>query len=316
MVKADATRLPRGFKFEVIPGRMLLTNGDTDAIQPFIFGQPDAQNVETAKMFERMLLQATGTLDAAGMPSDISQSSQAGAMSMAMSGIIKKNKRGLLNFQDNFLIPFIKKAAYRYMQFDADRYPVKDYKFVPVSSLGIMAREYEQQQYMAMLATLGPDSPVLPLVLQSIVDNSSLSNREELKEALLKLSQPDPAKQQAEQQMQQLAMKEAEAKIAESNARAEQARANAMKLVIEAQQIPEETKIKLLAAIGINANTTDEFTQKKDYAELLLKERDIESNERITEMQMQDQRESRLHDAIQKEKDRANKAVKGDSNAT
>ena len=322
MVKADATRLPRGFKFEVVPGRMLLTNGDTNAIEPFVFGQPDSQNVETAKMFERMLLQATGTLDAAGMPSDISQSSQAGAMSMAMSGIIKKNKRGLLNFQDNFLIPFIKKAAYRYMQFDADRYPVKDYKFVPVSSLGIMAREYEQQQYMAMLATLGPDSPVLPLVLQSIVDNSSLSNREELKEALMKLSQPDPAKQQAEQQMQQLAMMEAEAKIAESNARAEQARANAMKLVIEAQQIPEETKIKLLSAIGINANTTDEFAQKKDYAELLMKERDldikerdIDSNEKITEMQMQDQRESRLHDAIQKERDRANKAVKGDSNA-
>jgi hypothetical protein len=311
MVKADATRLPRGFKFEVHPGRMLLTNGDPNAIQEFNFGAPDAQNVETAKMFERMLLQATGTLDAAGMPSDISGASQSGALSLAMSGIIKKNKRGLLNFQDNFLIPFIKKAAWRYMQFDPDRYAVKDYKFIPVSSLGIMAREFEQQQYMAMLATLGPDSPIVPLVLQAIVDNSSLSNREELKEALIKMSQPDPQEQQMAQQAQMLAMMEVEAKIEQAKAAAEQSRAMAIKTITEAQAIPDELKIKLIQAVGTGADTGSEFDQRAKFAELMLKEKDLElkemdiiSNERIAEIQQSASLATKAAEMDEKEKDR------------
>lgn len=294
MAKADATRLPRGFKFDIQPGKLFLMNGDPDALKEWQFGPPDATNVETAKMFERMLLQATGTLDAAGMPSDISQASQSGALSLAMSGIIKKNKRGLLNFQDNFLIPFIKKAAWRYMQFDPDRYPVADYKFTPVSSLGIMAREFEQQQYMAMLSTLGPESAVGPLILQAIVKNSSLSDREELAKRLEEMSKPDPKQQAMAEAAQMMTIKELEAKIAESNARAEQAKAAAFKTVVEAQSIPDELKIKLIAAIGSGTEDSSEFDQKARYAELLMKERELElksediaSNERIAEKQMQ-----------------------------
>ncbi len=47
-------------------------------------------------------------------------------MSMAVASIIKKYKRTLVNFQEDFLIPFIKKAAFRYMQFDPERYPSVD----------------------------------------------------------------------------------------------------------------------------------------------------------------------------------------------
>ena len=292
MAKADATRLPRGFKFDIQPGKLFLMNGDPDAIKEWQFGPPDSTNVETAKMFERMLLQATGTLDAAGMPSDISQASQSGALSLAMSGIIKKNKRGLLNFQDNFLIPFVRKAAWRYMQFDPDRYPVNDYKFTPISSLGIMAREFEQQQYMAMLSTLGPESPVVPMILKSIVENSSLSNREELAAQLEQMSKPDPKQQQMAEVAQMMQMKLVEADIAEKNARAEQAKAMSIKTIVEAQSIPDELKIKLISAIGSGTEDSSEFDKKARYAELLLKERelgikerDIDSNERIAEIQ-------------------------------
>ena len=57
---------------------------------------------------------------------------------------------------------------------------VKDFNFVPASTMGIMAREYEQQQFIALLQTLGPDSKIVPLVLKGIIENSSLSKREEL----------------------------------------------------------------------------------------------------------------------------------------
>ncbi len=85
--------------------------------------------------------------------------------SAGLSAIIKKNKRTLVNFQEQFLIPFVKKSAYRFMQFDPENYPAKDFNFIASSNLGIIAREYEQMQFMNLLKTLGPDSPVVPIVL-------------------------------------------------------------------------------------------------------------------------------------------------------
>jgi hypothetical protein len=72
----------------------------------------------------------------------------------------------------------IKKVAYRYMQFDPERYPSQDFKFIPLASLGMVAKEYEQQQFIGLLQTLGPQSPVVPLILQGIVESSSLPNKE------------------------------------------------------------------------------------------------------------------------------------------
>ena len=64
MIAVDATRLPRGAKFEVKPGKAFLTNGSPNEIlYPFKFGNTDGTNLETAKAFETMLLQSTGTLD-------------------------------------------------------------------------------------------------------------------------------------------------------------------------------------------------------------------------------------------------------------
>jgi LysM repeat protein len=42
-------------------------------------------------------------------------------------------------------------AACRYMQFDPENYPVKDYKFNTTSTLGIIAREYEVTQLVQLL---------------------------------------------------------------------------------------------------------------------------------------------------------------------
>ena len=48
MMGMDATRMPRGFKFSVAPGRNILTNGNPNEIlAPFKFGQTDPANIET-----------------------------------------------------------------------------------------------------------------------------------------------------------------------------------------------------------------------------------------------------------------------------
>jgi hypothetical protein len=290
MIAMDATRLPRGAKFEVKPGKAILTNGNPNEILfPFKFGNTDGSNLSTAKEFERMLLQATATLDSQGMVSNVSR--DAGGMSMAVASIIKKYKRTLVNFQEDFMIPFINKAAFRYMQFDPERYPVVDLKFIPTAALGIIAREHEQQQFIALLQTLGPNTPVLPVILKGIMANSSLSNRYELIAMLDQMATPDPQAQQAQQMQQQLALQMAQAQIAVQSTQAEQNKAEAQKTMIEAQLLPQKTQAEMTSALTKNLPTeTDanqvEFDKRVKVAELMLKEADIKNRAKIVETQM------------------------------
>lgn len=292
MVAMDATRLPRGAKFEVRPGKAFMTNGNPNEILfPFNFGQTDGSSLTTAQAFERMLLQATGTLDSQGMVSQVARDGGNAGMSMAVATIIKKYKRTLVNFQEDFLIPFIKKAAFRYMQFDPERYPSVDLNFVPTATLGIIAREYEQAQFIALLQTLGPDTPVLPLILKGIVANSSLSNRMELMEALTQMAQPNPEAQEAAKMQQQLALQAAQSQIAVNTTQAERNRAEAINTTIETKLKPIEVQSKIMAANTQNLPSNDELASKEfdkrvKIAELMLKEADIKNKSKIVEMQM------------------------------
>jgi hypothetical protein len=294
MIAMDATRLPRGAKFEIKPGKAILTNGSpSEILYPFKFGQTDGNAVAAAQNFERMLLQATGTVDSAGMPSNVPRDAGAGGMSMAMAGIIKKYKRTLSNFQEDFMIPFINKAAFRYMQFDSERYPSVDMTFIPTATLGILAREFEQQQMIGLLQTLGPNTPVLPLILKGILQNSSLSNRGELMQALEQMSQPNPQAAEAQQMQQQAAMQLAQAQVADLQSKAQKQSAEAQKTMMEAQMIPEEQRVKLVQAAATNLDNGGDFEKRLKLADIMLKEKsvdlkaaDIASNERIANLQM------------------------------
>jgi hypothetical protein len=287
MMAMDATRLPRGAKFEVKPGKSFLTNGDPNQIMmPLRFGTPDESSVRASQNYERLLLQATGTVDSAGMPSAAPRDAGAGGMSMAMAGIIKKYKRTLTNFQEDFLIPFINKAAWRYMQFDPERYPSVDVKFIPTATLGILAREFEQQQFIALLQTLGPDTPVLPLILKGILGNSSLSNRNELIAALDQMSQPNPEAQQQAQMAQEAAMAKLQADLALLQAQTQKAAAEAQQTMVETQLMPEELRVKVVQAAATNLDQDADFAKRMKLADLMLKEKDIDSNERIALAQM------------------------------
>jgi len=296
MMAMDATRLPRGAKFEVKPGKAILTNGNPNEILfPFKFGNTDNNNLQTAKEFERMLLQATATLDSQGMVSNVAR--DAGGMSMAVASIIKKYKRTLVNFQEDFMIPFINKAAYRYMQFDPERYPVVDLKFIPTAALGIIAREHEQQQFIALLQTLGPNTPVLPIILKGIMANSSLTNRYELIQMLEQMSAPDPQAQQAQQMQQQLALQMAQAQIEVQSTQAQQNKAEAEKTMLEAQLLPQKTQAEMSAALTKNLPTQpdanqNEFDKRVKIAELMLKEADIKTKSKIVELQMAEKQKS------------------------
>ncbi len=291
MMAMDASRMPRGAKFEVRPGKTILTNGNpSEILQPFKFGSLDQITFSQAGELQKMVQMATGAIDAAGIPGTINGDAAAGAVSMSMGAIIKRHKRTLINFQESFLIPMIEKTAWRYMQFDPDNYPVSDYKFVPSSSLGVIAREYEVTQLVQLLQTLGQDSPIYSLLASAVVDNMGLSNREEIMAQMAEASKPDPAAQEAAQAQQQLQLELGTAQLQLVRAQGMEAQARAEKYMVEAQLEPEVVKAKLVAALSTNlqAGSEDdsEFAKRAKIAELVLKEADIKSNERIAVMQM------------------------------
>jgi len=296
MIAMDASRMPRGAKMEVRPGKTILTNGNpAEILQPFKFGNLDQVTFAQAGELQKMVQMATGAIDAAGIPGTINGDAAAGAVSMSMGAIIKRHKRTLINFQESFLIPMIEKTAWRYMQFDPDNYPVSDYKFVPSSSLGVIAREYEVTQLVQLLQTLGQDSPMYPMLVSAVIDNMGLSNREELMAQLQQSMQPNPEAEQQAQQAQQQQMEQqaqmAQAQLELVQAQTMEAQARAQKYSIESQLEPEVVKAKLAAALSTNLQTGNadeaEFAKRAKIADLMLKEKDIQSNERIATMQMQ-----------------------------
>jgi hypothetical protein len=220
-----------------------------------------------------------------------------GELSIQLSSIIKKNKRTLVNFQDQFLIPFIEKAAWRFMQFDPDNFPVKDWKFIPSSTLGMLAREVEQQQFINLMKTLGPDSPLVPILMQGVIETSNLANKQQLLQMLAQAMQPNPQQQQLQEMQMQLQAGLIQAQTADLTTKAQKQQAEAQQVMVETQLLPEEIKAKQIAALSTNLHAGDaddkEFERRVKVADLLLKEKNIDLKEKdmqqnadIVKMQM------------------------------
>lgn len=290
MMGIDATRIPRGQKFQVKPGVNFMVNGNpSEILFPFKFGVSDGNSMQTSKEFERMLLMATGTIDSNGTVSPVARDSQ--GIDMATATMIKKYKRCLVNFQEDGLIPFIYKAAWRYMQYDPERYPSVDVKFIPTATLGIIAREYEQKQLAFMVQTLGAQSPLTPILMAGILKNSSLSEREAMVEQMKQMSQPDPAQQQSQTQQMQLQLQAATKKLEELQSKIDLNNAQTQKTIVDAQLEPERVRADVISSISTNLpnqkNGQDSaFQQRAAIAKLMLEEEDIRSNERIATAQM------------------------------
>ena len=296
MMAMDATRLPRGARPEVRPGKIILTNGDPkQVLQPFNFGQVNQITFTQADALQKMVQTSTGAIDSAGIPGSINGEATAAGISMSLGAIIKRHKRTLINFQQAFLIPFVKKAACRYMQFDPENYPVADYKFNATSTLGIIAREYEVTQLVQLLQTMSQDSPLYPALIESIIDNMNLSNREELKAQLQQAGQPTPEEQQVQQQAQQLQLDLQRSQTAALQGQAAETQARAQKLTVESKMAPMELEIDRIKAVTSNLRegTADdkEFERRMKIAETLIKEREVEGKVAPIRPQVPQQRE-------------------------
>ncbi len=280
MMAMDATRMARGARPEVRAGKILLTNGDPrEVLHPFNFGQVSQITFAQAEALQRMVQTSTGAVDSTGVSGGINGEATAAGISMSLGAIIKRHKRTLINFQDSFLIPFIKSAACRYMQFDAENYPVNDYIFEVTSTLGIIAREYEVTQLVQLLQTMSQESAAYPLILQAIIDNMQLQNREQLIQTLQESMQPDPAAQEAAQAAQQVQLEFQQSQTNALNGQAVESQARAEKISTETKAIPVELENERLKAIATTmkaeGDVDKDFERRVKVAETLINEKKL-----------------------------------------
>jgi len=267
MMAMDATRIPRGTKPEIRAGKILLTNGDPkDILNPFNFGNVNQITFAQAGALQTMVQQSTGAVDSTGVSGTVNGEATAAGISMSLGAIIKRHKRTLVNFQDSFMLPFVRKAAWRYMQFEPELYPVADYKFNATSSLGIMAREYEVTQLVQLLQTMKQDNPAYDVLIESVIDNMNLSNRETIVNTIKQANQPNPQKQQEQQAQLKAQLDFQKGQTSSLMANAQEALAKANKLGVETQLLPEELMVQKLKAASNNLekglNDDEEFKNR------------------------------------------------------
>ena len=276
MMAADATRLPRGVKFEVRPGKTVLTNGNPrDAIMPLDMGTTDPSTFDQVNSLQAMIQMGTGTSD--GVAGDRATAS---GMSMQQSAAIKRQKRTLMNFQNTFLVPLIQKSMWRKIQFDVDRYPVNDYKFIPYSTMGIMAKELEMTQMVQMLQSIPKDSPAFDVILLAMMQNSSIHNRDQIVQALQQGSQPDGGQQELENIGNELQIQQLQANIQKTLAEAEEEKGKAILHQAQAAVVvPNEIQVEE-QIIKLQKNALDLDKLKADIAN-----QDSETARNIPEME-------------------------------
>ena len=293
MMAVDASRMPRGAKYEIRPGKTLLTNGNpAEIIQPFKFGSVDQITFTQGAALQAMVQQATGAVDTVGMQNAMQGEAAVGTVSMSLGAIIKRHKRTLLNFQENFLMPFVSKAAHRYLQFDPDTYKAQDHKFIPCGSLGLIAREYEVTQLVQLLQTMPADAPTYPMLIESIVEAMNLTNREGILNKIKEANTPNPEAQQMQMQQQQMQMQAAQGELQKLYLEIAEIQSRVQQNNVETELLPISEETKRIAALA-KTLPPSEFDQLIKLAEVELKKEtndvkvaDILSNEKITAMQM------------------------------
>lgn len=207
MLGIDAGRIPRGFKPEVKPGKVWLTNGPPDEVlRPVQIGALEPNTFNQTAELTQMVQMGTGAFDTATTLRGSTQSggNAANSGSMMLGAFVKRSKRAIQNIDRNLLTPLIKKAALRYMQFDLERYPFEDTNFTVQATMGIIAREIEQlnlTQFIGMLPEQGVQTKLA--AAQGFIDLASVLNRADIIQALEADKQMAAQQQQAQQQAEQ-----------------------------------------------------------------------------------------------------------------
>lgn len=244
MIGVDGSRLGRGTKMEVKPGKVWVTDGNpNEVLSPFKFSGLDTANFENARSMERLVGVGTGALDLDGAQAAAGNGG-VGGVGIQHASSIKRAKRAADNISRQGLKPILEITVKRYMQFEPTRYPT-DFKFQVAAGMGLMARELEATQLnQAMLALPDELSSVKLTMVRGLLGNLSVDNQAEIEKAIEQaLAPPDPEEQKRQQEHQQM-MEQLE--IRDRTAVVEEKEAKVLKLKAEAQKIAAQTQSEFL----------------------------------------------------------------------
>jgi hypothetical protein len=263
MIGVDAGRLPRGFRMQVKPGKVWPTNGPPrEIIQPIEMGVLQGATFNQTQEMERMVQMGTGAFDTAGsLKSGQTQSgaNSAGSNSALMGSFVKRAKRSAATIEENLIKPLIRKSLWRYMQFDAQRYPA-DFTFKVSAAMGIMAREVEAVQLTQLLGMMPQEvAPKAALALsKAIVDLSSVQHKQEIKDIIdAEMAPPSKEEQQKQKELQDL-------QFAATKAQAQAALLENQKTMAETRKILNE------ALVAARKASVEERKQDGEEARIML----------------------------------------------
>ncbi len=206
MMGADITRLPRNPDMRVRPGKVWMTRGrPSEVLEPVILGNIDPSTFNQSSEMERLVQVATGSVESNAPLNTDRRNETASGIGMIQSSALKRMKRTMWNLERQFLNPLIRKATWRMMQFNPQRYP-NDFEFVVKGTMGIVSREFEQSNLTALLSVMQPDSPQYNAVIKGVIELSGSPKRSELLAALEQASKPDPEQQKLQKEQQELGM--------------------------------------------------------------------------------------------------------------
>ena len=282
MMAGDITRMPPKQDLNVWPGKFFGTRGNpNEIISEFRFGDINASTFQQTAEYERMVAQATGSMDSTTLRGSVRDESAMGS-GIAASGLIKRSKLTMFNVE-SFLNTLLRRIMWRKMQFDPQRYPT-DFEFQVKGTIGILAREVELAHMTQMLQFVPEGSPAQLVLLKGIFDQSASPNKGEMSQAIDGMMKPDPQKQQLAMLQQQLLFAEQQAKINKLNAEAALAVSkaggeDAAKIVkmIEAQIAMDDQKLEHIRTLieAQFAAVAMRQTQQEDVS-LMLKAKELQ----------------------------------------
>ena len=148
----------------------------------------------------------------------------------------------------------------------------------------------EERQRAATKATQTTEGGKPPPVVDRMREEAVDLRRQDLEEQQAKRLGME--NQRSQSAMAQMAMQAAQLDMAQKDAAVKKTQAEAQQIAVETQMMPQELQLKAVQAASTNLNpqTTDDFEKRAKIADLMLREADINSNERIAFAQMQNKR--------------------------
>jgi hypothetical protein len=141
----------------------------------------------------------------------------------------------------------VRRVLHLKMQFEPSRYP-QDYDFRVRGSIGMMAREIEQQFMVNLISVVGPDSPASMPIIRGIFEHSSSPIRGDVLTALKAIEDQKPSPEEEAAKAAQLALpvkevEKIEAEIAKLLAEADKTDSQAEQIDGEIEAAPLEQSL-------------------------------------------------------------------------